>query len=92
MSTKRVTCPHCSTKVEFKRDSTGKWVGTVAGGGLGYWLAGSLGIAGSILGWPVAIAAAGVGLALGAAAGNRIGAAYDDSQATCPNCKKGMVL
>ncbi len=88
----RVSCPHCGKNSVFERNATGRWVGTAAGGGLGWLLAGSLGVAGTIIGFPVAVAAAGIGLAIGAAAGNRVGKAIDDSQATCPHCKQSMVL
>jgi ribosomal protein L37AE/L43A len=89
---KKVKCPHCGANVDFSRDSTGQWVGTVAGGGAGYVLASGLGIAGAVLGAPVAIPAAMVGLAIGAFVGNRAGSAVDDNLAKCPKCKKSMVL
>jgi len=89
---KNITCPHCGEKVIFKRDKTGRWVGRVVGGGIGYWLAGSLGIAGAVLGFPVAIAGGLVGLAIGASAGNEVGKRVDDSNSICPKCKKGLVL
>jgi ribosomal protein L37AE/L43A len=92
MSKKKVRCPHCGANVNFERDSTGKWVGTVGGAGAGYMLASSLGIAGAVLGAPVAIPAALVGLAIGAFIGNRAGSAVDDNQAKCPKCKESMVL
>jgi ribosomal protein L37AE/L43A len=92
MAEKRVTCPHCNASVVFKRNSAGRWVGTVAGGGLGYLLAAGLGIAGAILAWPVAIPAAAVGVGIGAIVGNRAGKAVDDARAKCPKCNKSMVL
>ena len=84
----QVKCPHCKAVVTFKRDAKGRWVGTIAGGGLGYALAAGLGIAGAILSAPVAIPAAAVGLLIGAALGNRAGAAWDDSGSECPKCKE----
>jgi hypothetical protein len=89
---KQVNCPHCGHCCLFERSATGRWVGAVAGGGLGWFLAGGLGLAGTIIGFPVAVAAAGVGLAVGVVTGNRIGKAFDDSQATCPHCRQSMVL
>ena len=89
---KNVTCPHCGEKVFFKRASSGRWVGTVVGGGLGYWLASGLGIAGAILASPVAIAAGVVGLGIGAILGNRVGKKIDDRNAKCPKCGNSMVL
>ena len=71
-------------------------VGMTGGGeslsGFGYWLASGLGIAGGILGFPIAIAAGIVGLAIGASAGNTVGKKIDDSNTTCPKCNKGLVL
>lgn len=90
--TKDVTCPHCGERVTFMRDETGRWVGRVVGGGLGWWLASGLGIAGAILGFPIAVAAGVIGIVIGVAAGNEIGKRIDDSNATCPKCNKGMVL
>ena len=92
MEEKNVTCPHCSEKVTFKRNEKGRWVGRIVGGGFGWWLASGLGIAGGILGFPIAIAAGVVGLAIGAAAGDTLGKKMDDSNATCPKCNEGLVL
>ncbi|MBC8198143.1 MAG: hypothetical protein H8E60_09685 [Candidatus Marinimicrobia bacterium] len=89
---KNVTCPHCGEKVIFKRDETGRWIGRIAGGGLGYWIASGLGIAGAFIGFPVAIAAGVLGLAVGVVVGDKIGEKIDNSNATCPKCDKGMVL
>ena len=88
---KKVQCPHCNKRVSFKKDASGKWVGTVIGGGVGYGAAAGLGIAGAILGAPIAIPAALVGLGLGALFGNRVGAIMDNS-VLCPNCKKDIQL
>ena len=87
---KKVICPHCGAKVEFQKNSAGKWVGTIGGAGAGYVLASGLGIAGAILSAPIAIPAALVGLALGALLGNRAGAAIDNATVQCPSCKKSM--
>lgn len=86
---KKVICPHCNAKVEFKKDSAGKWIGTIGGGVTGYVLASGLGIAGAILSAPIAIPAALVGLGIGAILGNRAGDALDSS-VECPKCKKFM--
>ena len=94
MAEKRVTCPHCCEKVIFKRDSSGRWVGTVAGAGVGAGIFWGLGIAGAILGFPVALgtgATVGGALLIGAL-GNRVGKKYDDNEAKCPNCDESMVL
>ena len=92
MEEKNVTCPHCSEKVTFKRDQKGRWAGRVLGSGIGWWIASGLGIAGAILGFPIAIAAGVVGLGIGAAAGDTIGKIIDDANAKCPKCNKGLVL
>lgn len=92
MAEKKVTCPHCNASVVFKRSASGRWVGTLAGGGLGYAVAASLGIAGAIAGAPVAIPAAVVGVVVFAIFGNRAGKAIDNHRAKCPKCKKSMVL
>ena len=89
---KQVTCPHCARPCVFKRDSTGRWLGTAVGGGAGYFLASTLGLVGTFLGFPVAVAAATVGLVIGATAGNGLGKVFDDTAAICPHCKKSMVL
>ncbi len=47
---KNVRCPHCDKSVSFKQNASGKWVGTIAGGGAGWVVASGLGIAGGILG------------------------------------------
>ena len=82
---KQVRCPHCNEFVNFERSAGGRWAGTIAGGGMGFAMASRLGIAGKILGAPIAIPAALVGLAIGALLGNRTGAVVDSS-AECPNC------
>jgi DNA-directed RNA polymerase subunit RPC12/RpoP len=89
---KNVTCPHCSERVTFRRDKSGRWTGRVVGGGIGWWLASGLGIAGGVLGFPVAIAAGVVGLAVGASVGNNVGKKKDDDNAKCPKCSKSLVL
>ena len=55
------SCPHCSAKVTFNRAFKGRWVGAVAGGGFGLYLASGLGLAGAIVGAPIAIPATLVG-------------------------------
>lgn len=89
---KNIQCPHCKKTVKFERNSAGKWVGAVVGGGAGYGLAAGLGIAGAILGGPVAIPAAFVGLGVGALLGNRAGAIVDDATVKCPSCKKRLSI
>ncbi len=89
---KKIQCPHCKKTVEFERNSTGEWVGTVIVGGVGYWLASGLGIAGAILGASVAIPAALVGLGIGSFVGNRVGKMIDDSNVECPNCKGSLSI
>ena len=88
----RVECPHCKAVVHFKRDATGRWVGTLAGGSVGWALASTLGIAGTVLGAPIAIPAALVGLGIGAALGNRAGAAWDNAGGDCPKCKNWIPI
>ena len=80
----RVECPGCKSVVEFRKSSKGQLLGTVAGGGFGWWIASGLGLAGGILGAPVAIPAALVGLGVGAIIGNRTGALFDRGK--CPKC------
>ena len=92
MEEKDITCPHCSEKVTFKRNDDGRWMGRIAGGGVGYWLGSGLGVAGAILGFPVAMAAGVVGLAVGVSAGDTLGKMMDDANAICPRCNKGLVL
>jgi len=89
---KKIQCPHCGKKINFKRSSTGKWIGTIAGGGVGYAVAGGLGIAGAILGAPIAIPGAIVGVAIGTLLGNRAGSMVDNLNVKCPNCKKSMSI
>ena len=86
----RIECPSCKSVVEFSRSSNGQWLGTIAGGGLGLWLASGLGLAGGILGAPIAIPATFVGLGVGAIIGNRTGALFDGGK--CPNCGKSISL
>ena len=88
---KEVQCPHCNKRVRFEKGEAGRWVGTIVGGGAGYGLASTLGIAGAVLGAPIAISAAIVGLIGGALLGNRVGAIADNS-VQCPNCKKHMSI
>lgn len=94
MSEKKVTCPECSKNVVFKRDSKGRWVGTLAGGGVGAATFWGIGMAGTIFSIPVAMGRAVTigGAIVGAALGNRAGKSFDDSQAKCPSCDKSMVL
>jgi len=89
-SAREIICPCCKKKVVFKKNSAGKWVGTIGGGGAGYFLASGLGIAGAILGAPIAIPAALVGLGIGTILGNRVGAALDNATVKCPSCGKSM--
>ena len=89
---KNITCPHCSEKIIFEKSESGKWTGRIVGGTVGYWLASGLGIAGGILGFPIAMAAGIVGLSVGAITGNSIGEKIDNSNTTCPKCKKGLIL
>jgi len=90
---KKIKCPHCEKMVKFERNSAGKWVGTVIGAVGGYWLCSGLGIAGGILGMPVAIPAALVGLGIVAFIGNRIGAMKDDKAAAkCPSCGESVSI
>lgn len=55
-------------------------------------LSSGLGIAGGILGAPVAIPAALVGLVKGVILGNRGGDAVDNATVKCPNCSKGISI
>jgi ribosomal protein L37AE/L43A len=94
MSDKKVTCPHCGEKCVFKRDSTGRWVGSIAGAGVGTLVFWGLGIVGAVVSFPVAL---GTGATIGGAIlvgalGNRAGKRYDDNEAKCPSCEKSMVL
>ena len=89
---KKVVCPHCSAKVQYKKNAAGQWIGTVGGAGAGYVIAGTLGIAGTILGAPIAIPAAIVGGVIGALIGNRGGDAVDRAVAKCPKCGKSIRL
>ena len=89
---KQIRCPHCDKLVRFKRNSAGKWIGTIVGGALGWKLAAGLGLAGAILGAPVAIPAALAGLGLGALIGNRAGSIVDNATVECPNCRELMSI
>lgn len=89
---KQISCPHCKTDINFKKDNKGRLVGTIAGGGIGAGIASGLGIAGAIVSAPIAIPATLVGLGLFAIIGNKFGKDYDNNQAKCPNCKKNLVL
>ena len=89
---KNINCPHCKTEISFNKDKKGRVVGTVVGGGIGYGIASSLGIAGVILGAPIAIPATLVGAGLFAVLGNKFGKDFDNNQPKCPNCKKKLIL
>ena len=89
---KKIQCPHCNEMVNFERNSSGKWVGTIAGGGIGYGLTAGLGIAGAVLGASIAIPAVLVGVAIGALLGNRVGAMVDYATAKCPNCGESISI
>ena len=89
---KTVICPHCNTKVKFKKNSTGQIVGTVAGGAGGYVLASTLGIAGTVIGAPIAIPAAIVGGIVAAVIGNRAGDSIDRALVKCPKCHKNFSI
>ena len=88
---KEVQCPHCRKQVRFEKGEAGRWVGTIVGGTAGYGVASGLGIAGAILGAPIAIPATIVGVVVCALLGNRVGAIADNS-VLCPSCKKGIQL
>lgn len=89
---KNISCPYCKTELIFKKDNKGKIIGTVAGGGIGFGVASSLGIAGAILGAPIAIPATLVGVSLFAILGNKFGKDFDNSRPKCPKCKNNLVL
>ncbi|MCF6212789.1 MAG: hypothetical protein L3J45_02065 [Flavobacteriaceae bacterium] len=89
---KQITCPHCQTKIEFKKDKKGRIIGAIAAGGIGYGLASGLGIAGAIAGATVAIPATIVGVIALALIGNKFGKDYDNNQPICPNCSEKLVL
>ena len=89
---KKVQCPHCKEMVNFERNSAGKWIGTIAGGGVGYVLTAGIGIAGAVLGASVAIPAAFLGVGIGALLGNRVGALVDNTSAKCPNCEESISI
>jgi len=89
---KQITCPHCQTKIEFKKDKKGRIVGTIVGGSIGYGLASGLGIAGAIAGATVAIPAALIGIITLALIGNKFGKDYDNNQPKCPKCNGKLVL
>jgi DNA-directed RNA polymerase subunit RPC12/RpoP len=89
---KQIACPHCKSEVLFKKNSSGRWIGTIAGGGIGYFLASGLGIAGAIFSAPIAIPAALVGAGALALLGNRVGKDIDNSKPKCPKCNKKLVL
>jgi len=89
---KKVQCPHCKEMVSLERNSAGKWVGTIAGGGVGYGLTAGLGIAGAILGASIAIPAVIIGVGIGALLGNRAGAMVDNTSVKCPNCGESISI
>ncbi|MDO6674262.1 hypothetical protein C7448_10111 [Tenacibaculum gallaicum] len=89
---KQKYCPHCKTEILFKKDKKGRIIGTAIGGGVGYTLASGLGIAGAVLGAPIAIPAALVGAGLFAVMGNKFGKDFDNSRLKCPKCEKKIVL
>jgi hypothetical protein len=89
--TRKIICPECDKDFGIKKGKSGRWIGTVVGGGGGAWLFSSLGIAGSILGWPIAIPATFVGLGIGAFVGNRAGKGIDN-ELKCPHCDKYVSL
>ena len=89
---KEVQCPHSRKQVRFEKGEAGRWVGTIVGGTAGYGLAFKLGIAGTVLGAPIAIPAAIVGVVVCALLGNRAGAMVDNPDVQCPSCKKYMSI
>lgn len=89
---KNISCPHCKTELVLKKNNTVKIIGTAAGGGIGFFLASSLGIAGTILTAPVAIPATFVGVGLFAVLGNRFGKDIDNKLYKCPKCKNNLIL
>jgi ssDNA-binding Zn-finger/Zn-ribbon topoisomerase 1 len=89
---KNISCPHCKAELIFKRDNKGKIIGTVAGGGIGFGISSSLGIAGVILGAPIAIPATLVGVGLFALLGNKFGKDIDNKRLKCPKCKSNLIL
>jgi len=89
---KKVQCPHCKEMVSLEKNSTGKWIGTIVGGGIGYVLTAGIGIAGVIFGISFAISAVFIGIGVGALIGNRVGAMIDNTNAKCPNCGKKISI
>ena len=88
----KIQCPNCNKTVTFKRNSSGKWVGTIAGGGIGYGLTAGLGIAGAVLGASIAIPAVLLGVGIGALLGNRVGAMIDNATVKCPACGESISI
>ncbi|MEC5166160.1 ssDNA-binding Zn-finger/Zn-ribbon topoisomerase 1 [Flavobacterium sp. PL11] len=89
---KNISCPHCKSEIVFKKDTSGRIIGTIAGAGIGYGLASSLGIAGAILGASVALPATLIGVGIFAILGNKFGKDYDNNLPKCPKCKNNLVL
>ena len=88
---KKVVCPHCNTKVQFKRNDRGKWVGTIVGGGAGYGLAAGLTTTIYTLLPPTLIAAPVFGLIIGGLLGKKTGEIIDNN-VKCPKCGKRFSL
>jgi|YelNatPaOPRAMG01_1025707.scaffolds.fasta_scaffold27307_3 endogenous inhibitor of DNA gyrase (YacG/DUF329 family) len=90
----KVECSSCGAIVEYEKDSTGRWVGTVigaaGGGAIGGAIGSSLGIA--LLGtaisglWPVAI----IGAILIGGVGRTIGKLSE--KVKCPKCGAKLKL
>jgi ssDNA-binding Zn-finger/Zn-ribbon topoisomerase 1 len=85
----KVQCPYCRELVVSVRKSRARWVGGVAGAGLGAKIGGSLGIAGGILGLSVATAGTYTVAAIGLGFGYFL-AEKAFTKSRCPNCNEKL--
>lgn len=93
---RKIQCPKCDRLVSFKRDKRGKWAALIVGGGAGtgtgVLLTYGLGLAGAVLGAPVATPALFVGSVVGLLLGALTGNAIASDVARCPECRTPISL
>lgn len=81
-----IKCSSCDSKLIIKKRKNGKIIGTITGGGIGYGVASTLGIAGTVVGVAVALPATVVGIVFFGLIGNRLGNDADRKKLKCSKC------
>ena len=85
----KVECPYCGELAVPTRKSRAKWVGGVAGAGLGAKVGGGLGIAGGVLGLSIATAGTYTVAAIGLGFGYLL-AEKAFTRSRCPKCDRKL--